>query len=488
MFLLHSSIAAMLTLRPKESEPSMVEHDAQWSKVPSMSKDIGSTPSMKRIVASAALACSIAGANLLAACTHATTAKHVQSIPVQTTMIARGDISTDESLDGHVTPFFQSNLATQQAASLVAIYANEGDHVHEGEVLAKLDDTPLRAQLTEAQGNHVQAIAHLAQSTIQEPITAQTQTSALTQAQASLQQATQQLLTDRAVIDQSKLTADADMKLLGQGYVAETTYRQANAAYVASLQTLHIDQEKVDQAKAALTVAQRNMLNVPLQQQVIAADRAAVITAAGGEQLLSTQIGQTTLIAPYDGVVTARLLDPGAYASQSQPIFSLAKIDPVYIDFTIHDTDLAYTHPGTPVTFTSPSIPGRTYHATIASINAVPIDNTLVYHTRLIVPNHDEALRGGMLINIKLITAHHTQVLLAPRSAVTQGEDGAEIIIVLDEHGQKLAHIEKVKTGLQSNEQIEISSPNIRAGTLIVAARPDNLAEHSPLQVSEQHH
>jgi multidrug resistance efflux pump len=268
-------------------------------------------------------------------------------VAVQTTQLVRRTMATFDNLDGQVTPFLQSSLSTQQSGTIVREYANEGDRVRSGEILAKIDDSPLRAQLTQQQGNVVQARAKLSQSDIQLPITNQQYASVLAQDKESLVQATQQQATDRAAIRNAQLVYSGNAQLLKQGYVAQTSYEQTRSNLVAAQQTLEQDTEKVSQAKAALAAAERNLLNTPLQQQVIAENRGSVTTANGQVQSTQTSIAQTTLTAPFDGVVTSRLLDPGAYAGPSQPLFQISQVDPIYVDFNVNDDDLRYVEPGT---------------------------------------------------------------------------------------------------------------------------------------------
>ncbi|MDQ2681209.1 MAG: efflux RND transporter periplasmic adaptor subunit, partial [Candidatus Eremiobacteraeota bacterium] len=60
---------------------------------------------------------------------------------------ARQDIATYVSLDGQVAPLLESTLSVTQSGPLVGVYVNEGDRVSRGQLLAKVDDSNLNAQL-----------------------------------------------------------------------------------------------------------------------------------------------------------------------------------------------------------------------------------------------------------------------------------------------------------------------------------------------------
>ena len=422
-------------------------------------------------------------------------------VAVQTTRAHRQTIANYENLDGAVVPFLQSSVSTQQSGTIVRVYASEGDRVRAGETLAKIDDSPLQAQLVQQRGNTAQAQAKLGQSTTQLPITNQQYASALEQAQQTLAQARQQQQTDRAALASARLVYDSNRQLVDQGYVAQTSYQAAQATYVASRQTLAIDTEKISQASAALAQARRNLLNTPLQRQVIAENRGAVTTAAGAVQLTQTQIGQTTLAAPFDGIVTQRLLDPGAYAGPNAPLFQISQVDPVYVTFNAKDADLAFLAPGTLVSFSASAHPGRRYDAHVVSVNAVPTSGTLLYRARLVLHNPDESLRGGMLVTVRVTKALHRDALVVPRSAVLQNGNASNVFLIAaalpppggspapQPSGSPAPRLQAVRAavtvGLQSDSYVEISSPKIHPGTVVVASRPDTLADKTPIRVQQ---
>jgi RND family efflux transporter MFP subunit len=419
---------------------------------------------------------------------------------VRTATVERRTVATYETLDGVVDPYLQSSLAPQQSGTLVQIYANEGDRVAKGEVLAKIDDSTLQTNLQQQQGNQTQAAARLAQSQIQLPITSTTAQADVIEAERTLAQGRKQVVTDRANVANTAATFDADRQLLQPGYVSITTFQQARAAYVAAQQTLRADEDKLVADQAALAQARSALANVPLQQRVIEENRGAVTTAQGSVAQYRTAIGQTVLTAPFDGVVTSRTLDPGAFASPNQAIYQISQIDPVYVDFNVKDTDLAYVHPGTLVSFTASSQPGRRYSGSVFSVNAVPATGTLLYRARIVEPNPDFSLRGGVLVSVRVTTQLHPNVLCVPRqSIVIQGNRGTIYAVrrapssgtpsPAPSAGAGPALVAKaieVTVGLATNAYIEVRAPGLEAGETIVAAQPDTIRDGARLVVGRR--
>ena len=73
----------------------------------------------------------------------------------------RQDIATYVTLDGQIAPLQDSTLSSPQSGNVVAVYVNEGQRVGAGEVLAKLDDSTLRASLAQQQAIVQQSVASL---------------------------------------------------------------------------------------------------------------------------------------------------------------------------------------------------------------------------------------------------------------------------------------------------------------------------------------
>jgi len=385
---------------------------------------------------------------------------------VDTAVAVRRDIATYLSLDGQVAPLQSSTLSVQQPGPIVGIYANEGDRVGAGQLLVKVDDSNLRAQLAQQEALITQAAAHARSSTLTVPLTQQQEVGGVETARTTL-------ASDRAALANAQLTYNQNMQLFRQGYVSQAALEAARSAYVAAQQRVQGDQE-------ALLTAQSNTGQTQVQSATAASDRAATASAQAQAHALEVQIGQTSLYAPFGGVVTQRLLDPGAMGGPQTPVLQVSQIDVVYVNVNVPDEDLAYVHSGTPVTFTSSSLTGRTFRGTIADVNAVPTQGTLSYRARMRQPNPGDLLRGGMLVAVTIQKERHPAAIIVPRSAIAQTERGNSVFIVQDNKAKEV----QVTLGLQTDTLSEVRSVQIAPGTQVITTRPDALQNGSVVAVS----
>ncbi|MDP9025212.1 MAG: efflux RND transporter periplasmic adaptor subunit [Candidatus Eremiobacteraeota bacterium] len=364
----------------------------------------------------------------------------------------RRDIATTISLDGQIAPLEQSTLSFQQSGPITGIYVNVGDRVSGGTLLAKIDDSTLRSQLAQAEAQASQQSASATGAQVGLP--------------AQQQQNNAAVQTARAALANARLVYNQDLQLFKQGYVSQAQLEGARAAYV--------------QAQGQASNAQSGLANNVVGAQNVKAQMAGAQAAAANANTLRTQIGQTALYAPFDGVVTARMMDPGAFAGPQSPVLAISRVSTVWININVPDEDLPYVHPGSHVTFSSSSMPGKSYAANVGTVNAVPTQGTLSYLARIQMPNPGGLLRGGMLVTATVSKEARKDAIVVPRTAIAQTEKGNVVYVVT---GGKAKEV-PVRVGIQTDTLAEVSSSAVTPGTKVITTRPDALKDGSVVAVN----
>ncbi len=402
-------------------------------------------------------------------------------LAVETSQVQRRDISTSIRLDGQITPLQESTLSTPESGTIAEVLVNEGDRVTRGQLLAKLDTSQLEAQLTANLASVEQARAKLDSSSYLAPISSQQYSSSASQAGEALQASQNRITTAAAALRNAELVYNSDLALANQGYVSRTALEQAHASYIAAQQEVQNARQSLPASQSALQTAQLNRGQTRIDQATIAGNRAALSQAQANVTLIRTQIAQSAIYAPFDGVVTQRLLDPGAFAGPNQAIARVSQLSTVYVNANVPDEDLSYVRPGIAATFTSPSVPNKTFTGSILDVNPTPTTGTLSYRARIRQPNPGEVLRGGMLVTLSVIQASHRGAIVVPRTAVFTSNESTGVYTVVGGH----AKFVPVTIGLQTDTLSEISGQGVVPGTPVIITRPDALQDGSAVAVNK---
>ena len=157
-----------------------------------------------------------------------------------------------------------------------------------------------------------------------------------------------------------------------------------------------ISQEEIDDALSSRNVLQANLKEVE---------------AALGVAL--TQLNDTELYAPSDGILLTRIREPGAVVRESDPIYTLSLSSPIWVRAYVSEPQLGLVYPGMPAKIYTDTQKDRPYEGHIGfispmaeftpkTVETTQLRTDLVYRLRVIVDNPDLGLRQGMPVTVKL--------------------------------------------------------------------------------------
>jgi len=356
------------------------------------------------------------------------------AFPVAAAPITRGDIADYVSVTSAVVPKLSASLSSVISGTVLSVGAQIGQHVHKGELLVQIDDSTLRAQQSQQAANLAQVRA--------------TTIGGSTTAQANLQAA-------KVAYQTAEVNLRRNESLFKQGYVSQSALDDSRNTAQADL--------------AAYETAQVTARNASLSGNDTAAV-AALQDAEASLAFVDQQIAQSRVSAPFDGVVTARNVDPGSLASPGTVLMEVSQLDPVYVDAGISGDDLSYVRVGTPVSINIAGASGRTWSGKVAYLNEAAQPGTLIYTARIPLPNPDLTLRGGMVATVQFARSRKAGVLLAPRAAVYQTAAGYSMFIIEDGKAKEVP----LEVGIQNDQQVEVNGAGLKPGVQAIL-------NHSPL-------
>ena len=207
------------------------------------------------------------------------------------------------------------------------------------------------------------------------------------------------------------------------------------------------------------------------QQDLDNAESALSVSRATLQQLLATQ-GYEQVRAPFDGVVTARFVDPGALVAAGtasnqavQPLFEVADMRTVRVQVYVGQDDASDIHPGVPVSISLPEDPGHPIEAKVTRTAQGLDTRTRTMLVEVDVPNEPVRLYPGGYVNVKLRFPGKRTPLIPGEALAWRGdvvyvarlETDNRVKFVRIQPGEDNGRLVQVLSGLQGGEQVVLN-------------------------------
>ncbi|MFN8473663.1 MAG: efflux RND transporter periplasmic adaptor subunit [Anaerolineae bacterium] len=248
--------------------------------------------------------------------------------------------------------------------------------------------------------------------------------------------------------------------------VAEQQLAQAQAA----LDKLHQGPTAADvaSAKAGIASAQAALdaVKAPPDDLTVKAAQAAVDQANVALQQAQLALDQTTLTAPFDGVITAVNVTQGQTIGASTNPVQLADLTSLEVVANVSELDRARLHAGQDVQMTFDALPNVTATGKVDSISpAGTLSQGVVnYPVTIKLTNPDPSVQSGMTANLNVIVEEKDNALVVPNRAVrTQGK---QKVVTIMREGQQIAV--PVEAGMTDGTNTEITSGSLQEGDQVV--------------------
>jgi membrane fusion protein (multidrug efflux system) len=232
--------------------------------------------------------------------------------------------------------------------------------------------------------------------------------------------------------------------------------------------------------------------DVMVASQAVSADKGVVETAEqnvgatrDAVRILSQTESYLTITAPFDGVITARNLHPGALMgpasgqAAAQPILQMVDDRRLRLVVPVPEAQVGEMKIGQQVSFTVPAYPAQILKAPIQRISHEVEEKTRTMPVELDVLNPDGKLVPGGFANVAWPVERSYATLFVPTSAVTSDQQHTFVIRVKDSKAEWVA----VQTGQTVSGNIEVFG-DLNAGDQVVMTASD--AIHSGDKVRPQ--
>jgi HlyD family secretion protein len=419
-----------------------------------------------------------------------------KTVPI--TITANGTVNAERSI----------NLSPKSAGVIKTLSVKEGDQVSRGQVVAIMDDSNLRGQYVQMQGQLDQQEANLqrllAGNRREDIAKAEAQ---LDEAKANLQQlqsgnrpqeiaqASAQLQQAQATLSQREAEVQRYQQLYREGAVSQQTLDQKlTDRAVAKTQVTSAEQALVLQnigarpeqiAQAAARVEQQVQVVAALKAgtrpEEINQARAQVQAARGSLQTTEAQLQDLKILAPMDGVVLETYSDVGAFvspsmsgsgaSSSSSSILALASRKN-RVEVNLSESQIAKIMSGQSVLLKVDALPGKPFTGRVAQIapRAAVSQNVTSFEVRVeITSSTADLLKTGMNVEAQFQVGRLENALFVPNAAIVRQAGGEGVYVANQDQAPVFRPIEtgttagsqtEVKSGLTGDEKVLLSPPS----------------------------
>jgi membrane fusion protein (multidrug efflux system) len=264
-------------------------------------------------------------------------------------------------------------------------------------------------------------------------------------------------------INVEKLTLDLDLQRSNAGATrAQLALAEAQLERVEALMERGVASvSSLDQARSAVE-GYRSTLSA-LADQVAAAELA---------------LRNATLRAPFDGIVSARAVEPGQFVSIGTPLVSIVDLSRVEMQGSAAVATGSLLRPGQDVLVSVDGISGREFAGRVERINPVAMEGTRTIQVYIQIDNPDGLLLGGMFATGQIVVEQLDAAFAVPIDALREDREGAYVLKIVDDMLQRQSvtvaglwegRLHEISAGLSSGDSVVSAPLNIlRAGDKVV--------------------
>ena len=282
-------------------------------------------------------------------------------IKYRTEALAKGDIEALVVTSGTLNPVRLVEVGSQVSGKIDKLYVDFNSQVKEGQILAELDQSLLRAKIDQNNANYLSA-------------------------KASLEKA-------RVTMDNLQKKYERSKTLFAKNLISFEENEAAEAAYLGAKTDVQAAEARLVQAKSQLDSSR-------------------------------VDLAYATIRSPIDGIVINRLINIGqtVAASFTAPkLFEIANdLSKMQVECAVDEADIGKVKEGQQVRFSVDSFPDETFNGTVNQVRYSPTttSNVVTYTTIVDVGNPGLKLRPGMTATVSIITGEAKDVLRVPNAAL----------------------------------------------------------------------
>jgi RND family efflux transporter MFP subunit len=286
---------------------------------------------------------------------------------------------------------------------------------------------------------------------------------------------------------ESQIAADAQGKVLqalierGQTVkagqvIATLDARSASLSATAAQAQARLAQSQLEQAqrecgrvKHLLDTGAISQADYDRQTSQCTAQQWSATAAEAQQQSATKLLGDTRIRAPFDGIIGERMINVGQYVESRTTVATIYSPDPLRLQLTVPEANLASIHEGVAVTFSVAAFGDQTFTGTIKFISPNVRESSRDLVAEAVVPNPDGKLKPGMFAVARLELGEKKNPVVSA-TALERDDTAARLFVV---GGDQRVQERLVRLGESKGDLVAVLS-GVRPGeTVVLKPGPD---------------
>lgn len=379
--------------------------------------------------------------------------------------VKRGLLEEKIGINGTISGTDSAEISSNLPYEILQINVKEGDIVKKGDVLAVLDDRVLRDDLDMAVSD-----LELSRMQIQEQRNTKIDTSTegaqiqVKQAQEDQKEAERQLAIKKSLLDSGAIPQEEYMQ-------AELMVKKSKAAVETAEENLRRTQSEIKKAVEAAQVKGSQLKALEIKEQIISRKK--------------SDLEKIQITTPIDGTVTRVNAKLGRLATAvgegnsmtSRALFVVENLSDLRISVKVSEYDIGKVKIGQKVRITSDVLGDDEAEAVVARIAPTgelkegSANREMVIPVELHITKRDPRLIAGITAQATIEIEKKDNVLKVPVDALYEKEGENYIVLFHEDASVKnggIVKVLKVKTGLESATEAEVSSAELKEGDRVI--------------------
>lgn len=374
------------------------------------------------------------------------TVTEVSLTQIQNSLEATGTVAAYESIPV---------MAQPTGLQITQVLADEGDFVDKGQVLVRLDNTVLKAELAQAQASVVQQEARLAE------LKAGARSEELQRAKENVAFAEADVRQSQSDLELARKKVERNRNLAVEGAIASDRLDEI-------LNEEQLKESTLNKAKARLREAKQQLIELQkgTRPEVITQAEASLAEAKARVKIIMAKLKDTEIVAPVSGKIATREARVGDVTSSTKELFRIIENGRLELKVGVPETQLQQIRPGQLVKLTSQVDPNFNLTAKVREIEPTVDQESRQATVNIDLPSNSK-LKPGMFLQAEIINSVRNALTIPVKDAFQPESDNQGFVYIVQSDnivkkqpvtiGEILNDQEvEVKKGLKKGDRIAV--------------------------------